>query len=278
MFSAEHLLLDLHGQLLREAARSTGVHFQGLSQAARFLGKRNLIDGRTVKKFREVDAAFGIIRHITAVSRDTLVMCVIDQLANADSNTDVDADVAAETAEVADVTDACSGETAEVADVIDAGAVDADSTTYVADYALASAAIPVKFYEDLEDKARQRLNDEAAFDTFINESSDADTTICESEPTLSPVDACIAACIAAEEGLEDILCSVSKMLGSPAFKHSVLDKVVQAIELSLRPMQMFLDNPGLVSHSDKSRVRHYVSRFQAFATQAESLRLQAALL
>ena len=74
--TAESLVLELHGMLLRLVSRRSGHHFQGLSQAARHLRKSGLLDNKTVQKFIRIDNAFNIVRHITSVSVDSYVSSV----------------------------------------------------------------------------------------------------------------------------------------------------------------------------------------------------------
>ena len=60
---AAGLVCDLHGKLLRALSAKTGRHFQGLEQASRVVKLSN----SAKKQVRRIDAAFNIVRHITAV-------------------------------------------------------------------------------------------------------------------------------------------------------------------------------------------------------------------
>ena len=67
---ASLLLLELHGRLLRERASSTGIHFQGLQQAARWPQKSGRGTTTISRRLRNIDVAANIVRHITQVSCD----------------------------------------------------------------------------------------------------------------------------------------------------------------------------------------------------------------
>ena len=66
--SAEALLFGLHGQLLRSLSASAGVHFQGISQAARSLRRRGVIRNQMANKLAKIDYAYNLVRHITEIS------------------------------------------------------------------------------------------------------------------------------------------------------------------------------------------------------------------
>ena len=67
---ASLLLLELHGRLFRELASSTGIHFQGLQQAARWLQKSGTGTTTISQRLRNIGVAANIVRHITQVSCD----------------------------------------------------------------------------------------------------------------------------------------------------------------------------------------------------------------
>ena len=60
--TAVQLLLDCHGQLLRELSVASGRHFQGLAQAAR---TSPWLSTRTRRRLRELDCTAAFIRHVT---------------------------------------------------------------------------------------------------------------------------------------------------------------------------------------------------------------------
>ena len=65
---AAALAIDAHGRTLRLAAEVVGVHFQGLAALAGCLCKRGCSDRRLLRRLSVLDAAVGVLRHITVVS------------------------------------------------------------------------------------------------------------------------------------------------------------------------------------------------------------------
>jgi hypothetical protein len=65
---AELIIAALHGDLLRDIASCTGLHFEGLRSAAGFLRRTKLIDGAVSKRLCLFDDAHNVCRHITEVS------------------------------------------------------------------------------------------------------------------------------------------------------------------------------------------------------------------
>ena len=63
---AAGLLLELHGELLRDVSAATSMHFAGLASAARHLRKHGVIDNSLQKKLAQLDTATSYVRHITA--------------------------------------------------------------------------------------------------------------------------------------------------------------------------------------------------------------------
>ena len=63
MSSAEALLLGLHEQLRRLLASHAGCHCQGIHQASR---RRRGLTPSQMKRIRNIELAFHVIRHITA--------------------------------------------------------------------------------------------------------------------------------------------------------------------------------------------------------------------
>ena len=76
----EVLLARLHGHLLRELAARTGIHFQGLHQAAAYCWKRQLISSQTAKRLRHLDTAYNYVRHISEVKIQSFADDVISQI------------------------------------------------------------------------------------------------------------------------------------------------------------------------------------------------------
>ena len=58
---------DLHGDLLREISALMCVYWRGLSQAARVLRKRNMIDGTQAKKLSLLGGVYNLSSHITVI-------------------------------------------------------------------------------------------------------------------------------------------------------------------------------------------------------------------
>ena len=72
---ASALVAALHGRILRAATSSKRIHFQGLQQVARHIQVRRGTDANpkrtaVVRKLRQLDGAFALLRHITDVSSD----------------------------------------------------------------------------------------------------------------------------------------------------------------------------------------------------------------
>ena len=70
---AASILANLHGQLLREIARGTGRHFQGLRSAAAHLRREGQITNKLTKKLARIDDACALNRHVTAVSAAAVI-------------------------------------------------------------------------------------------------------------------------------------------------------------------------------------------------------------
>jgi len=64
----ELLIAELHGKSLRCITSARGTHFQGLGAAARSLRAQRHISNKMSNKLLNIDAAFGLSRHITAIS------------------------------------------------------------------------------------------------------------------------------------------------------------------------------------------------------------------
>ena len=60
-------------QLLREIARGTGRHFQGLRSAAAHLRREGLITNKLTKKLARIDDARALNRHVTVISAASVV-------------------------------------------------------------------------------------------------------------------------------------------------------------------------------------------------------------
>ena len=84
--SAEALVFELHGILLRSVASATQLHFQGLSQASRYLRAHGLVSNSAAKKLHNIDCAYNLCRHITAISSKSFADQVIGEITHAVSN------------------------------------------------------------------------------------------------------------------------------------------------------------------------------------------------
>lgn len=78
--SAESLIVEHHGVLLRLSSQMSGRHFSGLGEASRFLKARGLLSHSAAKKFIVIDNAFNVVRHITPVSIDSFTSSVFESL------------------------------------------------------------------------------------------------------------------------------------------------------------------------------------------------------
>ena len=69
-YSAELLLFELSGRILRELSDRAGMHFQGISQGARFLKNSGQLSCRTASRLIKIDHAHHLMRHLTKASID----------------------------------------------------------------------------------------------------------------------------------------------------------------------------------------------------------------
>ena len=67
---AAALCLEAHGGALRLAAQICGTHFQGLAACAAHLRRGGCRDRALLRRLAALDAACGVVRHITVVSVD----------------------------------------------------------------------------------------------------------------------------------------------------------------------------------------------------------------
>ena len=67
-------MIEAHGRALRLVAEEAGVHFQGLAALAGHLRRQGCSDRRLLRRLSALDAAAGVIRHITVVSVDEMEM------------------------------------------------------------------------------------------------------------------------------------------------------------------------------------------------------------
>ena len=81
---ASLLLLELHGRLLRELASSTGIHFQGQQQEARWLHKSGRSTTTISWRLRNIDVAANIVRHITQLSCDAYFSEIMSHVTQTD--------------------------------------------------------------------------------------------------------------------------------------------------------------------------------------------------
>ena len=75
---ASALVFAVHGALLRHLAAASGVHYQGLQQAARHL--RTAVPPQLVRRLMHLDAAYNVVRHITGPSCQALLAEVVAHL------------------------------------------------------------------------------------------------------------------------------------------------------------------------------------------------------
>ena len=80
--SADGLVHQLHGQVLRTVSQLTREHHQGLAQMSRYLRAKKLINKNTAKKLYNLDAAFNICRHITTVSSESFFASPVSEISD----------------------------------------------------------------------------------------------------------------------------------------------------------------------------------------------------
>ena len=83
--SAEHLIYDLHGQLLRTLAFEMKAHYQGIAQAARMCKRQGRISAAVANKLVKLDFAYHLIRHVTEVSTEVFLQGVLTELRSSGS-------------------------------------------------------------------------------------------------------------------------------------------------------------------------------------------------
>ena len=79
---AAALAIEAHGRALRLAAEVAGVHFQRLAALAGGLRKQGCSDRRLLRRLAALDAAVGVLRHITVVSVGDMEMDLQQALLN----------------------------------------------------------------------------------------------------------------------------------------------------------------------------------------------------
>ena len=67
----EHLVAELHRQLLRHLSSASGTHWEGLAQASR--GLKMCLSSSQHRRLRALDDAHNTLRHITPVSCDAML-------------------------------------------------------------------------------------------------------------------------------------------------------------------------------------------------------------
>ena len=65
---AAALALEAHGRLIRLAAQAGGLHCQGLGALAASLRRSGSTSSRLLRRLFQLDAAAGVLRHITVIS------------------------------------------------------------------------------------------------------------------------------------------------------------------------------------------------------------------
>ena len=78
--SAESLIVEHHGVLLRLSAQLSGRHFSGLGEASRYMKAHGFLSPSMAKKFVVIDNAFNVMRHITPVSVELFTKSVCDSI------------------------------------------------------------------------------------------------------------------------------------------------------------------------------------------------------
>ena len=69
--------MAVHGRALRLTAAHSGIHFQGLSQASRYMKGLSTSSRR---RLMHIDIAFNLIRHITSPSCDKFIEGLKEEL------------------------------------------------------------------------------------------------------------------------------------------------------------------------------------------------------
>ena len=78
--SLPHLILgELHNAALRFLCDATGMHFQGLVQAARFLRKKKVISDELAKKLPQLDITYAWTRHANTARAHNFLQGIRDQ-------------------------------------------------------------------------------------------------------------------------------------------------------------------------------------------------------
>lgn len=65
MDGAGPLLLDLYGRLLRMVCSGTGVHFEGIGSAGRYLFGKEVLEKKYKNKFAQLDDVAAFVRHVS---------------------------------------------------------------------------------------------------------------------------------------------------------------------------------------------------------------------
>ena len=79
-YSAELLLFELSGRILRELSDRAGMHFQGISQGARFLKNSGQLSCRTASRLIKIDHAHHLMRHLTKASIDNTFDLLVSEI------------------------------------------------------------------------------------------------------------------------------------------------------------------------------------------------------
>ena len=78
--SLPHVILgELHNAALRYICDATGLHFQGLTQAARLLRKKKLISDPLAKKLPQLDIAYAWARYANIARAHNFLQGIRDQ-------------------------------------------------------------------------------------------------------------------------------------------------------------------------------------------------------
>eukprot|EP00929_Paragymnodinium_shiwhaense_P073820 TRINITY_DN37714_c0_g1_i1.p1 TRINITY_DN37714_c0_g1~~TRINITY_DN37714_c0_g1_i1.p1 ORF type:complete len:324 (+),score=60.34 TRINITY_DN37714_c0_g1_i1:107-1078(+) len=145
------LVFEAHGKTLRYISAELDEHFQGLTQAAHSLRRRQLVSAGLSKRLIQLDNAFSILRHISVVSNKRLAVEITEALKEArrwnvpavsatGSEEDTEAPASGTCDFAVDTSDACSSSAFYIGETMVSQGVQAMGHSLVSEAATQTAA------------------------------------------------------------------------------------------------------------------------------------------